>query len=146
MWLAAQEAGRGDELVVGVEPLLDVADGFGAGVEALALAQTKKAHPGMVHFNCTTDDLRKLSLGRSFRIVDVDGDHTEEWARKDMAFACSVVVDGGLIVLHDAYPDAPACWAIWQQALAGLMDDVSGVRLEPVRLVKTLAIMRAVVL
>jgi hypothetical protein len=145
MWQSAQEAGRGDELVVGLDPLCDKASGFAGGAQGLAVLATVDAHPGMKYFDGTTDDLRKLNWGRSFRLIDVDGDHSHEWARKDLEYACSVVVDGGIIAMHDA-TESEGVPPIWQALERGDYNAVGTVVLEPLRLVNTLAIMRAVVL
>jgi predicted O-methyltransferase YrrM len=49
------------------------------------------------------DALRSEAASPRFRFISVDGGHTREVVRSDMALACSLLQPGGIIALDDAF-------------------------------------------
>lgn len=55
-------------------------------------------------------------LRESFDLALVDGDHSEEGGRADLANVWPLIVSGGCIVFHDVYhPAHPYLLTVWQQ-------------------------------
>jgi hypothetical protein len=70
----------------------------------------------------SSTELRDEGLGRSFRVVHVDGSHRFEVVRQDIDLALELVVDGGIVVVDD-YRTIPhalgVAAAVWEAVTAG---------------------------
>ena len=62
-------------------------------------------------------------------LLFLDGNHTEATAQHDYAAFAPHLVAGGLLAVHDVFPDpadgGQAPWHVWQRAIAESFDEVS---------------------
>ena len=64
------------------------------------------------------NSIDKLSLPRKFDIIFLDGDHRASTVYKEIPFALKCLDDGGLIILHDYFPNLEPLWKS-QKPIAG---------------------------
>jgi predicted O-methyltransferase YrrM len=56
------------------------------------------------------NSIDKLSLPRKFGIIFLDGDHRASTVYKEIPFALKCLEDGGVIILHDYFPNLEPLW------------------------------------
>ena len=56
------------------------------------------------------NSIDKLSLPRKFGIIFLDGDHRASTVYKEIPFALKCLEDGGVIILHDYFPNLDPLW------------------------------------
>ena len=56
------------------------------------------------------NSIDKLSLPRKFGIIFLDGDHRASTVYKEIPFALKCLDDGGVIILHDYFPNLEPLW------------------------------------
>lgn len=72
----------------------------------------------------TSDDFHDVLSRHKFDMLFIDGDHTEEWARKDYENLVPYIRPGGLVVFHDiANTELHAkqnchVWKVWEAVKA----------------------------
>lgn len=116
----AQETGRNehlfsfDPLNLGSPPNPSC-DSFRAMVIHRALTGSEhQAHTIRGTSDLIVDMFRKDSC----RLAFIDGDHSEEWCRRDLEAILPCMVDGGLILIHDVYdvPDPQLCSKVFAES------------------------------
>jgi len=93
-----------------------------------------------LHRGFSTDPAVQQAVSdRSYGVVVIDGDHSEEGVRKDLAWAEEITAAGGIVVMDDYGDDG---WPGVQAALDGHLA-AGGSRLELLGTVSTSAFLRA---
>ena len=65
----------------------------------------------------------------SVRLAFIDGDHSLEWAQRDLLAVARTMVDGGVVLLHDCNQGGPG--TVWREAIEAKAVHAGGVRLVP---------------
>ena len=83
------------------------------------------------------NSIDKLSLPRKFDIIFLDGDHRASTVYKEIPFALKCLEDGGIIIIHDYFPNLEPLWKN-QMPIAGpflaiqrLIDEGNGFNILP---------------
>lgn len=65
-----------------------------------------------------TSDLLSIFTDNTCRLAFIDGDHSEEWCRRDLQAVLPKMVDGGLILIHDVcdVPNPELCSKVFAES------------------------------
>lgn len=132
------------ERVWTVDPWVDHWWGAFGGAGAYVCAHAVMHHlPNCVPVSGTSEDVRRLAGDtRPFRLVLVDGDHTEEWVRRDLASAAAMTKVGGIVAMHDVGPEETGVYGVWEELVSGQAGKYGEVELTVLEHVEQLGILR----